>query len=209
MMGNENIILCFCKHPEAGLVKSRLAKDLGDDQASSIYKTLLDVTLNNIYKSGFKTFLYCYPDANHRDLKQYANRYPLTLKNQSDGDLGMKMYHAIKDHLYENKNVVLIGSDCLEINTTYIQKAFKLLDSGNELVLGPTEDGGYALIGANKIDASIFQDIEWSSEKVLKQTIGKINKLNLKYGELPIVRDLDTYRDYQYFSSHEKYCHLF
>ncbi len=119
------------------------------------------------------------------------------------------MYHAMKDHLIDNKNIILIGTDCLEIDAAYIQQAFNQLNSDKEIVLGPTEDGGYALIGANKIDASIFQDIEWSSEKVLRQTVEKINELNLKYSQLPIVRDLDTFKDYQYFSTHEKYCHLF
>ena len=208
-MTDENIILCFCKHPEAGFVKSRLAKDLGDKHASVIYKTLLDETLNNVYLSGFKAFLYCYPDTNHQDLKQYGNRYSLTLKKQSDGDLGAKMYHAIKDHLNGNNNIVLIGTDCLELDAVYLQQAFNQLDSGKEIVLGPTEDGGYALIGANKIDVSIFQNIEWSSDKVLKQTVKIINELNLKYTELPMVRDLDIYNDYQYFSTHEKYSHLF
>lgn len=208
-MDNEDIILCFCKHPEAGLVKSRLAKDLGDDCASVIYKTLLEETLNNMSHSGFKTFLYCYPDTNHPTLKQYRDKYSIILKKQSDGDLGMKMYHAMMDHLIDNKNIILIGTDCLEIDAAYIQQAFNQLNSDKEIVLGPTEDGGYALIGANKIDASIFQDIEWSSEKVLRQTVEKINELNLKYSQLPIVRDLDTFKDYQYFSTHEKYCHLF
>ncbi len=208
-MDNEDIILCFCKHPEAGLVKSRLAKDLGDDHASVIYKTLLEETLNNTSHSGFKTFLYCYPDTNHPTLKQYRNKYSIILKKQSDGDLGTKMYHAMMDHLMDNKNIILIGTDCLEIDAAYIQQAFNQLNSDKDIVLGPTEDGGYALIGANKIDASIFQDIEWSSEKVLRQTVEKINELNLEYSQLPIVRDLDTFKDYQYFSTHEKYCHLF
>lgn len=208
-MDNEDIILCFCKHPEAGLVKSRLAKDLGNEHASVIYKTLLDETLNNTSHSRFKTFLYCYPDTNHPTLKQYRDKYSIILKKQSDGDLGMKMYHAMMDHLIDNKNIILIGTDCLEIDAAYIQQAFNQLNSDKEIVLGPTEDGGYALIGANKIDASIFQDIEWSSEKVLRQTVEKINELNLKYSQLPIVRDLDTFKDYQYFSTHEKYCHLF
>jgi len=209
MMDNENIILCFCKHPEAGLVKSRLAKDIGNEHASVIYKILLDEILNNTSHSGFKTFLYCYPDTNHPTLKQYRDKYSIILKKQSDGDLGTKMYHAMKDHLNENKNIILIGTDCLEIDAAYIQQAFNQLNSGKEVVLGPTEDGGYALIGTNKIDASIFQNIEWSSEIVLEQTVGRINELNLKYAELPMVRDLDTYKDYQYFSTHEKYCHLF
>ena len=119
------------------------------------------------------------------------------------------MYQAIKDYLGMKTNVVLIGSDCLEIDATYIQNAFEKLSLGNEMVLGPTVDGGYALIGINKLNISIFQDISWGSNQVLKQTKEKASKLNWNVGCLPIIRDLDLLDDYKYFSNHEKYSHLF
>ncbi|MEJ2115330.1 MAG: glycosyltransferase, partial [Gammaproteobacteria bacterium] len=137
--------------------------------------------------------------------------YSLTLKKQydGDGDLGIKMHQAIKEHLDNNTNVVLIGSDCLEIDATYIQQAFEKLNLDNDVVLGPTKDGGYALIGVNKLNISIFQGINWSSNQVLQQTKDKASKLNWNVSCLPIIRDLDLLDDYEYFSNHEKYCHLF
>ncbi|MGH1536830.1 MAG: TIGR04282 family arsenosugar biosynthesis glycosyltransferase [Gammaproteobacteria bacterium] len=208
-MEKENIIICFCKHPEDGLVKSRLAKDLGAQRATKIYTTLLQETLNNMISSRFKIILYCYPDTLHPALEHYRDKYSLTLEKQHDGNLGMKMYKAIMNYLNENTNVVLIGSDCLEIDAAYIQKAFEELNSGNDIVLSPTEDGGYALIGMNKIDVSIFQNIAWSTNQVLNQTKEKASKLNWKISCLPKLRDLDVLADYEYFSHHEEYSHLF
>ncbi|QMU60739.1 MAG: DUF2064 domain-containing protein [Gammaproteobacteria bacterium] len=208
-MNKENIIICFCKHPEPGLVKSRLAKDIGDKYAAEIYKLLLDETLKSIFNIGAEVYLYCYPNADHPILQQYKNKYGLTLKQQCDGDLGMKMFHAITNHLNGNNNVVLVGSDCLEINASYIQNTFESLNLGNEIVLGPAIDGGYALIGATNLNISIFQDIAWSSNEVLKQTVEKINELNWKYSCLNKVRDLDTLGDFQYFSTHNDYQDFF
>ena len=177
-MNKDKIILCFCKHPEKGLVKSRLAKDLGAQRATEVYKVLLDITLQNISNSGSKIILYCSPNTNHPILENYRDKYSLTLKKQCDGDLGIKMHQAIKEYLDNNTNVVLVGSDCLEIDATYIQQAFGKLNLDNEIVLGPTKDGGYALIGVNKLNISIFQDINWSSNQVLQQTKDKASKLN-------------------------------
>ncbi len=212
-MKKDNIVICFCKHPEPGKVKSRLAADLGKDHAAKIYEILLNQTLLNITQDhqhgNYKVILYCYPDINHSSFCELKNKYSLSLKQQSKGNLGDKMYHAINKQLSGNKNIILVGSDCLEIDSSYIAMAFNELDSGNKITLGPTIDGGYALIGANQIHKSIFEDINWSTSDVLEQTISKIEKLYWEYSCLPKVRDIDRIEDYQYFSTHHKYKALF
>ena len=208
-INKENIVLCFCKHPIAGLVKSRLAKEIGEEQAVEAYKILLDETVNTLNTLNFKVFLYCYPDINHSTFNRYEAEFNFTLKNQHGKDLGTKMHKAIESHLNANTNVVLIGSDCLEIDAAYIHKAFEYLDTGSDIVLGPAVDGGYALIGTNKMDRSIFEDINWSTNQVLAQTKEKINNLNWRYSLLNKVRDLDNLDDYKYFTTHDKYLNLF
>jgi len=76
-------------------------------------------------------------------------------------------------------------------------------------VIGPASDGGYVLIGANKIDRSIFENITWSSKEVLKQTDKKINALNWKCSYLDQRKDLDGLDDFRYFSAQKKYQKLF
>ncbi|MFK7815616.1 MAG: TIGR04282 family arsenosugar biosynthesis glycosyltransferase [Gammaproteobacteria bacterium] len=208
-----NILICFCKHPEPGMVKSRLAIALGEQCAASIYETLLNQTLSNITKNkqkiDYKLYLYCYPNTEHPAFSKLALDYSLSLKQQSNGHLGDKMYNAMKEHLLSNNNVILIGTDCLEIDSSYIEKAFKALNTGNKMVFGPTNDGGYALIGANELNRSVFEGIDWSTDKVLEQTITKLENLDWRFDCLPSVRDIDRLDDYQYFSTHQKYKELF
>ena len=208
-MKKENILICFCKHPEPGLVKSRLAKAVGVESASNIYKSLLKSTLVNIKQTNVEAYLYCHPDTHHPLLKQHSNKFNICLKSQANGNLGSKMFQAMSEHINENTNVVLIGSDSFEVNTDYILRAFEALNNNYDIVLGPALDGGYALIGANKIDESVFQNICWSTTNVLNQTKENISCLGWKYKCLAEVRDLDTIEDYEYFTTHEKYKHLF
>jgi rSAM/selenodomain-associated transferase 1 len=212
-MSNKKIVIVFCKHPEPGMVKSRLAADLGDERAANIYKTLLNNTILNITQNkqniNSEIFLYCYPNIHHPMLSELATNYSLELKKQSAGTLGDKMHHAINTYISDENHVVLIGSDCLMINKHYIENAFNALASGNDIVLGPSRDGGYALIGAKRIDTSIFENVRWSTNQVLKQTTFKLQKLGWKYSCLSEVRDIDHLDDYQYFSSHPHYRDVF
>ena len=191
------------------MVKSRLAKDLTDENAAQIYKKLLEFVLQNTHQANIKSYLYCYPNIDHSALKQYGKEFNLELRNQATGDLGAKMHQAIKEHTNKNKNVVLIGTDCLELDINYIKHAFDVLNQDNDLVLGPTIDGGYALIGATKVNEEIFDNIPWSTNKVTLETEQRITKLGWKHMLLPKVRDLDTFEDYRYFSTQNKYKHLF
>ena len=186
-MNNKNIIICFCKHPVSGLVKSRLAHGIGDENAAKTYRILLDETMRNVHLTKIETYLYCHPNSNHPVLKNYNTLYDFNLRSQSKGNLGNKMYQAIKNHLNKNENVVLIGTDCIEIDTNYLLEAFVKLEQGNDIVLGPTEDGGYALIGLSKVNMSIFEDIAWSTDQVFKRTVEKISDLHWKFTALSTV----------------------
>jgi len=208
-MSKNNILICFCKHPVAGLVKSRLAKNIGEAAAADVYLTLLEHTLLNAQQTNLKVLLYCHPDIHHPTLQSYVDKFNVTLLKQIDGDLGAKMHHAMQQHIEKDANVVLIGTDCLELDANYILQAFHCLNTDSDIVLAPTEDGGYSLIGANKIDQAVFQDISWSTDSVLDKTTFNINKLGWKYTLLDETRDLDNADDLNYFSQHEKYKHLF
>ncbi len=207
-MKKQNILICFCKHPEPGFVKSRLAKAIGEERASLIYEKLLLFTLLTVREVNLDAYLYCFPNIHHELLEQYSNLYSISLRQQADGDLGAKMFHAMHEHINKDANVVLIGSDCLEIDADYILRAFNYLNSGYEIILGPAQDGGYALIGANKIDESIFKNICWSTTAVLDRTKQNISKLGWRYKCLSEVRDLDNIDDYEYFLAQEKFRQL-
>lgn len=190
-MENKQLIL-FVKNKELGKVKTRLAKTIGNEKALFIYKALLQHTcrvagsvdaLRKVYYSNFV-------DSNDEFEGDLFEK-----RIQVDADLGMKMYAAFKDGFGEQaEKVVLIGSDCYEIDASVIEQAFKYLDE-NDFVLGPANDGGYYLVGMRKLNKSIFENMTWSTENVLLDTILDIKKQEKSFFLLPTLTDVDEEKD--------------
>ena len=105
------------------------------------------------------------------------------------------MFYALDHALSLAEQVILIGTDCPMINEQFLELAFSSLDADHDLVLGPAQDGGYVLIGANRISSTVFQNIRWSTSCVLEQTLQNIEHIGWKHHLLPTLRDIDTYQD--------------
>lgn len=191
------------------MVKSRLAKDLGRELAAAVYKVMLEHIVQTISLGDHVLALHCFPDTHHAFFENCSSKYHVPLYRQEGNDLGERMLHAIRSHLKDGHAVVLIGSDCPELGLDHINEAFHLLNAGNDIVLGPTRDGGYALIGATRIDSLVFEGIPWSTGGVFDKTIRNVRALRWKSSCLPEVRDVDTFEDYQYFLNHGDYQQLF
>jgi rSAM/selenodomain-associated transferase 1 len=190
-MENKQLIL-FVKNKELGKVKTRLAKTIGNEKALFIYKALLQHTcrvaggvdaLRKVYYSNFV-------DSNDEFEGDLFEK-----RIQVEADLGIKMYEAFKESFGEQaEKVILIGSDCYEIDSTIIENAFKSLDD-NDFVLGPANDGGYYLVGMKKLSKSIFENMVWSTENVLLDTIIEIKSQNKSFFLLPTLTDVDEEKD--------------
>jgi rSAM/selenodomain-associated transferase 1 len=114
---------------------------------------------------------------------------------QSGDGLGDKMYNAMKHSFGEwADKVVLIGSDCFELNSGIIEEAFKALEE-SDYVLGPAKDGGYYLIGMKALNLEIFQNKEWSTENVFLDTLLDIKNQEKSHYLLPTLSDVDTEED--------------
>jgi len=96
--------------------------------------------------------------------------------------------------LQTHEKVVVIGTDCPDIDKHYITQAFYALDE-NDAVIGPAVDGGYVLLGLRKFSPDLFSDISWGSDKVFSQTQKVLNNLSWSYKELDIMHDLDRPED--------------
>jgi len=196
----ENAVIVFSKAPLPGRVKTRLIPELGAQQACQIHQQLLEYVIENISSiNDADVYLHCSPDTSHNFFQYLKAQYRLALDAQSEGDLGHRMYASIKNGLEEYKKVVLIGSDCPLISKSYIKQAFDELNR-SDVVLGPAEDGGYVLIGMKKPRSDIFTDIDWGSERVLQQTIEKIQP------DIPVL--LDTLWDVDRAEDVERFRHL-
>ena len=187
-----NHLIIFVKNPELGKVKTRLARTIGDEKALYIYKLLLEQTFQVTLPVLAEKKLYYSEFVQNMD--QFNDLVYEKHIQRGDG-LGDKMYNAMKHSFGEwAGKVVLIGSDCFELNSGIIEEAFKALEE-SDYVLGPAKDGGYYLIGMKELNLEIFQNKEWSAENVFLDTLLDIKNQEKSHYLLPTLSDVDTEED--------------
>jgi len=190
-------LLLFTKAPESGSVKTRLAAFLGADAAAGLYEDLLHDCLEMSVSADLcPVEIYCSPSTGHDFFQYCRERYRTRLQQQMQGDLGQRMSRAIRSALQRAEHVVLIGADCPALTADDLDSAFYALQQGTDVVLGPAEDGGYYLIGMSNHHAGLFENIPWSTHKVLAATKTLIREQGLSWHSLPVHRDVDTAEDY-------------
>lgn len=199
-MSDYRIVALFVKEPIPGRVKTRLAKDIGDQAACSIYRTLVDQVLQQIQASGRPLALFF--DGDEAQVPDSWKQYARFCIQQQGADLGERMAAAFSRLFSDGVHqAVVIGSDIPGIDAAYLQQAFNLM-TDHGMVLGPAIDGGYCLIGFNRItfSASVFQNIPWSTDQVLELTLSAAKQAGLIVGLLPPLQDIDTVEDLQYLN---------
>ena len=192
-------IQVFCKAPILGLVKTRLAKSLGEDRALQIYQELVKRTREAL--SSFENVIWVYTPNNtesYARVKDWMDRPEWLMQSQSEGDLGERLLTGFDNALAKNAGAIAIGTDCPRINSNDIQTAIQTLESGgtDQLVLGPAEDGGYWLIGMNSPHPELFQNIPWSTDNTLEVTMQRARELGLKMKMLRELSDVDNENDW-------------
>lgn len=185
---SDSLLIIFYRNPEKGKVKTRLAATMGDDNALTIYIKLVEHTKLITQNINIDKVIYYSTHINQQD-SWNNNTYHKAV--QSGDDLGEKMQYAFEKGFASGyESICIIGTDCYELTTEIIETAFKNIKTNNA-VIGPALDGGYYLLGANKLYKEFFTNKMWSTESVSRSTIQDFIKLNLKYFELPTLRDVD------------------
>ena len=197
---SKTLIQLFAKPPVEGKVKTRLIPDVGIKSATAIYRHCLQSNIKLLKNSTFDTQIWLTEPSQHTLFKNEE------VKLQQGNNLGEKMYHALSAALSSHYNkVILIGSDCLDLTNALLRKVCEKLQQ-HDLVLIPALDGGYVLIAAkHSINPIIFKDIEWSSEKVLKQTIERAMSAGINTFVLNPLRDIDRAEDLQHYAELKQY----
>lgn len=194
-MSNPRLLIIFVKNQVKGKVKTRLAETVGNEQALRIYKKLIDYTgsvadaVNADRQVWYSDFI-AKDDVWNESERVYAK------KLQEGSGLGERMYYAF-NNAFENgyQKVVIIGSDCAELAADLISETYQRLED-NDLVIGPSEDGGYYLLAMNKCYRQLFDGIHWSTPQVLPQTLEIARGLDLSIHLLPELNDVDTEEDW-------------
>ncbi len=186
-------LIIFIKNPEKGKVKTRLAATVGDERALEVYKELL-VHTRRVAADVEVDCLLFYSNYVVPDDDWDAGRFKKFV--QVGTDLGVRMQGAFELAFdrYGYEHVAIIGSDCAELTSDTITTAFNKLES-SDVVLGPSTDGGYYLLGMSRLFPDVFENKHWSTSSVLEDTLVDIKNAGLTYSLLAKLTDIDTEAD--------------
>lgn len=202
-MMHANALVVMAKAPLPGAVKTRLVPPLSPEEAADLYRALLLDLLESLGSFRGADLFIAFTPAEAAPL--FNDMAPLGFVSfpQRGEDLGKKMSHIFEELFTKGyRNIVIIGSDMPIFPSRFLQDAFMALEgSERDLVLGPSRDGGYYLIGMKRHIPEILKGIPWSSDNVLSVTTRKLADLGLHPHFLPSWFDVDTLEDLRYLES--------
>lgn len=187
-------VALMLKAPVGGRVKTRLAADIGEQEACLAYRRLVEHQIGKI-PVGWRIEVHVDPPDAGGTMRTWLGSRPVYVP-QAGGDLGVRLSAALNPGAaagtvpVDRFPVIFLGGDCPYLDEADLVAAEKLLES-HEVVLGPAVDGGYVLIGMNKPHPELFQGIEWSTEHVLGQTLERARRTGLSVALLPEREDVD------------------
>jgi len=197
------LVMQFAKWPEAGRVKTRLMPQLGKQGALEAHITLSLAVLNQLSFSGCEVrFLWdrelpSLPEAAAPIIKR-IEALGLRQGFQQGNVLGERMEAALAEGLAERSKALIIGSDCPSVDADYIHQALQALDKA-DVVLGPSDDGGYVLIGARTHLAGMLEGVSWGTDRALAETVSRLDAVGLSCVQLSPRWDVDEPEDWQRF----------
>jgi rSAM/selenodomain-associated transferase 1 len=187
--------LCiFARSPQLGSVKRRLAAEIGAAAALEVYRELAEDTLRRLAAlDGVRSELWLAGPVN-AEVLAWLQRWRLPLRSQQGADLGERMANALAACHGQGCAGLVVGTDCPPVDGAYVREAERALEN-HDVVLGPAEDGGYALVGTRVPTPGIFRDVPWGSASVLDITLARIAAAGVSVALLETVWDVDTAED--------------
>lgn len=187
---SKRLLLIFTRNPELGKCKTRLAAKIGDHAALDVYVFLLEHT-KNITSTLNATRQVYYSEAIAKNDIWHLDAYEKKL--QTGADLGKRMQNAFADGFADGyEQILIIGSDMYDLTSSDLEQAFDALAT-HEVVLGPAEDGGYYLLGLSSMHEALFENKQWGTETVLKDSLADLE--GIPYFLLEEKNDVDYYED--------------
>ncbi len=191
----------FAKVPESGKVKTRLQGVLGEAGALRLHKALIEYVYRNLGDTGLcpAHLWLAGSDAAVSQNRDWLHSLCGTnvCYRQRGEDLGERMALTAQALLTQAEAVIIVGADCASVDAAYLEQALEVLSSGENLVFGPAEDGGYVLIGMRSVPEALFRDIPWGTAAVMAKTRENLRAAGLAWKELPVRWDVDRPEDLQ------------
>ncbi len=195
-------LIVFLKAPRPGHVKTRLAQALGAEEACQVYRSLIDDLLRH-FEALQNVELRFTPDDALHEIEQWR-RPAWVARPQGEGDLGERLQRAFQQALAAGaKRVVVIGADCPDVTAQDIEMAWTSLMQV-DVVIGPAADGGYWLLGLARLYSVLFQNIPWSTNQVLRETLARAQEASLRVQVLSQYSDVDTEGDWKNYQARRR-----
>ncbi len=201
-------LIVFVKNPIPGSVKTRLQTRYAPEQVAALYAAFVRDVLARTESIDVDRRVIAFdpPDAEFevRALFGGGVKAQWQYVPQVQDDLGARMREALVQQLDAGASaVVLIGTDIPSLPAHHITQAFDLLRT-KDVVLGPSTDGGYYLVGVSRSTPEIFEDVEWSTPSVLSQTIDRVQRAGRTLGLVPPWFDVDTPEELDFLLAHAR-----
>ncbi|MBK1832191.1 glycosyltransferase [Verrucomicrobiaceae bacterium R5-34] len=217
------LLLVFLKEPLPGKVKTRLAQDVGHEEAARYYRALVEVLLKQLQGLEKCRIRFCYAPDDANDAIRFwllplmngssgeeegvylsptalgeKYRQEIDFRPQGEGDLGERMARAFDDGFADGyQHISIIGTDCPDCGARWINAGFSRMASPQrDGIIGPSTDGGYYLLGLKSPCPELFQNIPWSQADVLAKTLVAAGDTNLTLEQLPPLTDIDHIDDW-------------
>jgi rSAM/selenodomain-associated transferase 1 len=188
-------ILVFARAPIAGAAKTRLIPELGAQDAALLHARMMQRVLLTAARAGIGPIqLWCTPSVTHAFFQQCERDAGVTLHAQHGHSLGERMHSAHDAAFGTFTRILLIGTDCPVLDESHLRAAALALDD-HDAVLIPADDGGYVLLGLSRPCPEVFQAIDWGSDRVLEQTIARLQDAGMRHFVAPPLWDIDRPED--------------
>lgn len=197
------------KGPVPGHVKTRLTPPLTPEEAATLYRAFVLDTFSRVSTISDIDIIAPYSPHSEEDegVVECLNVIPkgITVTTQKGRDLGERLFNVFKwAFSHDYRRVVIIGSDSPDIPLDYIEEAFRELEN-KDIVLGPTSDGGYYLVGMRILSIVPFTGIKWSTPSVFGETLKRIRATDMKLSILKEWHDIDTPEDLEALKTATQY----
>ncbi len=186
-----NALIVVAKRPASGRTKTRLTPPLSPDQAAALYECFLRDTLDLVRRvPNVRPVIAYLPREAETYFAQLAPEFDRVV--QTGDDLGARLDHALTHYLAQGyERVVIMNSDGPTLPLDHLSAAFEALSDHTDVVLGPSDDGGYYLIGLKQRAPRLLREVPMSTAHVAADTLALAKEENLQVALLPTWYDVD------------------
>jgi hypothetical protein len=190
------LLIITTKAPVAGRAKTRLTTDFSPDSGEKLAFAFLTDLLRTATNPALQATVWIALDCDASALPHEAQGLPIF--PQSGNSLGERMVNILEQGLKSGfEAVCLVGSDLPHLPLCFVQEAFGRLEAGAEATIGPTDDGGYYLVGLRTVRRELFENIPWSHPDTFAETMKAAQTAAIQIATLPPWYDIDTAQDLQ------------